>query len=202
VHRLQQHEGDVELTARVTALRKARTPAARIGLALRGNLEAGARMVAFVLELSNTGQRVRLQRRAQDDGTIATTDDMRPPAPVADGGAPPDAGPADAGDSDGGVDAGTPAVPLQPTWLKLVRVGQRFVGFISDDGNSWTAVIDLPTFVIASNAYVGVILASGTEAETASGTVESFTVGPPVTPLPLRPDAGADSGLADGPATD
>ena len=57
VHRIQQHEGDVELTARVTALRKARMPAARIGLALRGNLAAGARMVAFVLELSNTGQR-------------------------------------------------------------------------------------------------------------------------------------------------
>jgi regulation of enolase protein 1 (concanavalin A-like superfamily) len=197
VHRIQHHEGDVELTARVTALRKARMPAARIGLALRGNLTAGARMVTFVLELSNTGQRFRLQRRAQDDGTIATTDDMRPRV-VPDGGAP-DAAPVDAADTDSGVDAGPPPVPLQPTWLKLSRVGQRFVGFISDDGNTWTAVVDVPGFVIASNAFVGVVLGAGTEAETASATVESFTVGLPVTPLPLPPDAGADSGAADAP---
>ena len=92
-------------------------------------------------------------------------------------------------------------MPLQPTWLKLSRVGQRFVGFISEDGNTWTAVIDVPSFVIASNAFAGVVLGAGTEAETASGTLESFTVGSPVTPHP-SPDAGADSGAGDAPATD
>jgi hypothetical protein len=207
VHRIEQHLGDVELTARVTALRNGGDRAARIGLALRGNLAGGARMVSFVLELAAGGQRYRMQRRAQDDGNISTTEDMRMVA-VPDGGAPegptgPDSSSSDtASPSDGGLDAGPPAAILQPTWLKLVRVGQRFVGFISDNGSSWEPVIDLPSFVIASNAFVGMVLTSGSEADTASGTLESFTIGPPVTPLPVRPDAGTpDSGL-DAPATD
>jgi hypothetical protein len=64
-------------------------------------------------------------------------------------------------------------------------------------------VIDVPSFVIASNAFAGVILASGSEAETAAGTVESFTITAPVTPLPVRPDAGMpDASDGDAAASD
>jgi regulation of enolase protein 1 (concanavalin A-like superfamily) len=203
VYRTEQQLGDVEVTARVAALRRGGNAAARIGLALRGNLEGGARMAAFVLELSNTRQRYRLQRRAQDDGNLTNTEDMRAMA-VPDGGALADAAPVatDAAASDGGgVDAAPPPIELQPVWLKLVRVGQRFVGFISEDGNTWLAVVDVPSFVIASNALAGVILTSGSEGETSSGTVESLTIGAPVTPLPVRPDAGMpDAPAADAPA--
>jgi hypothetical protein len=202
VYRTDQHLGDVELTARVTALQHGNA-AARIGLALRGNLEGGARMAAFVLELSNTRQRYRLQRRAQDEGNLTNTD-FTPMGAGPDGGAPEAPVAIDASESDGGVDAAPPPpIALQPVWLKLVRVGQRFVGFISEDGNSWQAVIDVPSFVIASNAFAGVILTSGSEAETASGTIESFTITAPVTPLPVRPDAGMpDASGGDAAASD
>jgi regulation of enolase protein 1 (concanavalin A-like superfamily) len=188
VHRATQHIGDVEVTARVAGLKYPGNRSARIGIMLRGSMGAGARMAAFVLELGPNGQRYRLQRRAQDGGNISTSEDNLPdPTPAADGGAP-------AG-SDAAADAGAAATPamLKPTWLKLVRVGHRFVGFISEDGRRWTAVVDLPSFVIASNAFVGVTLTSGTEGESALGQIENVTIASPTTALPVRPDAGADA---------
>jgi hypothetical protein len=72
-------------------------------------------------------------------------------------------------------------------------VGQRFVGFTSTDGTTWTAVVDVPEFVVAANAYVGVVATSGTEGTMASVVIENVTITPPVTPLPVRPDAAAPS---------
>jgi hypothetical protein len=184
VHRLNQHIGDVEITGRVTALTYAGTRAARIGIMLRGMLTEDARMASFVLELGPNGQRYRLQRRAQDGGNISTTEDMSIVPP--DGGvdAAPDA-------ADAATDAGPPVRTLAPIWIKLVRVGHRFVGFVSEDGDDFRPVIDLPSFVIASNAFVGVALTSGTEAETSSGRIEDVTITAVETDLPIRPDAGA-----------
>jgi hypothetical protein len=194
---VQQHLGDIELTAKVTALTYSGTKAARIGLMLRGAMGAEARMVAFVVELGPQGQRYRLQRRSQDGGNITTTEDMTPMPAPADGGVADAPAPAPVPAADGGSDVGdggvapTPVVALKPIWLKLVRVGQRFVGFVSEDGRRYRAVIDLPSFVVASNAFVGVTLTSGTETGMVSGRIENVTIAAPTTDLPERPDAGA-----------
>src|SRR5204863_8879376 len=92
-----------------------------------------------------------------------------------------------------GVDGGAaPTQALQPTWIKFLRVGSRFAGFTSADGVSWRLVADVPDFVIASNAYAGIVATSGSEAAMASTVIENITVAaPPVTVLPARPDAGA-----------
>jgi hypothetical protein len=194
VHRVQQHLGDIELTAKVTALTYSGTKAARIGLMLRGAMGPEARMVAFVVELGPQGQRYRLQRRSQDAGNISTTEDMTPVVAPADGGVADAAAPAPVADggNDGGV-APTPVVALKPIWLKLVRVGARFVGFVSEDGRRFRAVIDLPGFVVASNAFVGVTLTSGTETGMVSGRIENVTIAAPTTDLPERPDAAPAS---------
>ena len=126
VHRNAQHLGDVEVTGKVTALSYAGTTASRIGLMLRGSMGADARMMSFVLELGPNGQRYRFQRRAQDGGNISNSEDMTV--------VPPDAGaPADMAEGDAADAAAPPAATLSPIWLKLVRVGQRFVGFVSDE---------------------------------------------------------------------
>jgi hypothetical protein len=203
VHRNTQHLGDVEITGRVTGLTYSGTKPARIGLMLRGMLRGDARMAAFLLELGPAGQKLRLQRRAQDNGNISTTEDMTPVA-GADGGAPDSAAPvADAAVGDAGAsgDGGRPGtvVDLVPTWIKLVRVGHRFVGLVSPDGRRWRVVIDLPNFVIATNAFLGVALTSGTEGGPATGRIENVTiVSPPETDLPERPDAGADAAKDSG----
>jgi regulation of enolase protein 1 (concanavalin A-like superfamily)/uncharacterized membrane protein (UPF0127 family) len=190
VHRNAQHLGDIEVTGKVTALTYAATTASRIGLMLRGSMGADARMMSFVLELGPNGQRFRFQRRAQDGGNISNTEDMTVVPP--DAGAPADMAAGDAADA-----AAPPAAMLRPTWLKLVRVGQRFVGFVSDNGSTWKAVIDLPSFVIASNAFVGVVLTSGREGDSASGRIENVTIAAPTIKLPERPDAAADAMMYD-----
>jgi hypothetical protein len=206
VHQLVQQEKDVEITVKVSALSVPANRTAKVGLALRGALTPGARMVTFLLELSaNNGQRYRLQRRAQDNGDVDTTDQPRPPAP--DGGAgdaadaapdtSPDTAVADAAATDGSTDGGVPLLTLHPITLKLVRAGNRFVGFISENGTTFEPVIDLPSFVIAMNGFAGVFLTSGNEGQAVSATLENLTIGPPVTPLPVRPDAappGDDAG--------
>jgi hypothetical protein len=197
VHRRNQHLGDVEITARVTELRYTGNRPARVGLMLRGMLRGDARMVAFVVELSPTRQRYRLQRRAQDGGNVSTTEDMTLPPPP-DAGASADLAPAGGGSDSGPDAAATPAMTLAPVWLKLVRVGHRFVGFVSSNGRTWRAAVDLPSFVVASNAFVGVALTSGDEGATASGRIENLTIAAPTTMLPQRPDAAVPD--ADGDA--
>jgi hypothetical protein len=188
VHRNAPALGDVEVTAQIAAMEYG-SKAARVGVALRGMLRGDARMVSFVVEIGPNGQRYRLQRRAQDGGDVSTTEDQTPK---------PDGGVADAAPAgDAGADGGAPVVAFQPVWLKLVRVGHRFVGFVSNDGRRYRPVIDLPSFVVASNAFAGVTLASMTEGETVDSRVENVTVvSPPTTelpPLPVKPDAGADA---------
>jgi len=193
VHRTAQHLGDVELTARVTDLQYAGTRPAKIGLMLRGMLRGDARMLSFVLELGPSGQVYRIQRRAQDGGNISTDNEPMMPTGT-DGGvdSAPDV-------ADAATDAGPPPAVLTPVSIKLVRVGHRFVGFVSTNGTTWRPVIDLPSFVIATNAYLGVVLTSGTEGGTANGRIENVTIGPVETPLPVRPDAGTDA-MTDAPA--
>jgi hypothetical protein len=195
LHRIEQYIGDVEITGRVTALNYVGSSRSRIGFALRSGLASGARMVSFVVELGQqNGQRYALVRRSGDGGDVNTTNGMLPGA-RADAGAPPE--PADAGGADA---APPPPVDLDPVWLKLVRVGNRFVGFINTSANgrgTWTKVVDLPSFVVSSNAYVGVIATSGSEGAVASATIEDVTIAsPPTTRLPPLPDAGAPSGDA------
>jgi hypothetical protein len=190
VHRNTPFIGDIEVTAHVTALTSAGNETLRAGVLLRNGLEQGDRMAGFVIELGPNGQRYIIQRRGADDGNITTTAPMPPPGPdggVADG-ATPDAAGADAAAPDGGVTR--PA--LVPTYVKLVRVGNRFVGFTSTNGTKWDPVVDVTGFVIATNALAGVIVTSGREEAAAQGTLENVQIQtPPVTPLPLLPDAAA-----------
>jgi hypothetical protein len=182
----------VEITGRITDLNYVGNSKSRVGFSLRSGLASGARMVSFVAELSQaTGQRYMLVRRSGDGGDVSTTNGMIPGA-SADAGAPKDtAEPADAGGADA---APPPPVPLQEVWLKLVRVGNRFVGFINTSANgrgTWTKVVDLPGFVVSSNAFVGVMATSSNEGAVAGATVENVTiVSPPTTMLPPIPDAG------------
>ena len=204
VHRTAQHLGDLEITGRVTALGYSGEKAARAGFMLRSGLEAGARMVSFVVDLSAKGQRYYMVRRAGDDGNVTSTLDMRP-GPDA-GAAPDTAAPAaDADPADAAaVDAGVMATPLEPVWLKLVRVDDRFVGLISTKRNpgtnDWIVVVDLRGFVVAQNAFVGVVATSSNQASGASATLEDVTFSTkPTVKLPAV-DAGAPpDATSDGP---
>ncbi len=93
--------------------------------------------------------------------------------------------------------AAPPAATLRPIWLKLVRVGQRFVGFVSENGSTWRRSSTCPASSSPRNAFVGVVLTSGREGDSASGRIENVTIGAPTIMLPARPDAAADAMMYD-----
>ena len=181
--------GDLELTAHLTTLTSAGNENLRAGLVFRNGFDVGDRMAAFGISLTAAnGQRPVLIRRALDNGDVTTT--FPTPPPIPDGGVP-DAEP-DAAATDASVDAGPKLRPaLVPTWLKLVRVGNRFAGFTSTNGVRFDYAFEVPPgFVIASNAFAGLFVTSQTEGAPAEATLEQVTIRqPPVTELPALPDA-------------
>jgi hypothetical protein len=48
---------------------------------------------------------------------------------------------------------------MQPYWLKLERSGNRFTGFISADGESWTKVAET-TAELPSRSFAGLAASS------------------------------------------
>jgi hypothetical protein len=199
VHRNIPFIGDVELTARVAVLTSPGTETLRAGVLLRNGLDQGDRIAGFGVELSaNNGQRPVHLRRSADDGNVTA---QFPMVAAPDGGAADSAPPDTASDDAGDVDAGPKLRPaLTPLFVKLVRVGNRFVGFTSPNGRNFEPQVDVTGLVIATNALAGVFVTSGSEAAAAEGTLENVTiVSPPVTALPLLPDAGPpEAGAPDG----
>src|SRR5256886_2049593 len=49
-----------------------------------------------------------------------------------------------------------------PYWLKLVRSGSSFSGYVSPDGNTWTQVGSAQTISMAQTVYVGLAVSSNT----------------------------------------
>jgi hypothetical protein len=193
VHQEEQVIGDAEVTVKIASL--AGAAAARAGIAMRSSLAAGARMVFFGVNPS--GGLVHTARTS-DNGN---TSNQNPPprdagAPADAAAAAPEAGvaPTDAAaappDAGTGADAAPP--PFAPIWLKLVREGNRFVGFTSSDGTTWSLWADRLDANISDNVYVGVAVTGGGPSALSSVVVESFSiVAPPQLMLQRRPDAAA-----------
>jgi hypothetical protein len=55
----------------------------------------------------------------------------------------------------GAVSQATPAAQPGPLWVKLVRSGNKFTGYQSQDGNTWIQVGSQQTISMASKVYVG-----------------------------------------------
>jgi len=62
-------------------------------------------------------------------------------------------------------------------WVKLVRTGNTFVGFVSADGVNWTQAGTPTTVVMASNVYIGLALCSQGGTDTATFDNVLTTVG-------------------------
>jgi regulation of enolase protein 1 (concanavalin A-like superfamily) len=62
------------------------------------------------------------------------------------------------------------AIPALPYWVKLVRSGSTFSGYISADGANWVQVGATQTISMAQNVYIGLAV-SGNDNNTASANV-------------------------------
>jgi regulation of enolase protein 1 (concanavalin A-like superfamily) len=64
--------------------------------------------------------------------------------------------------------------PTAPYWVKLVRVGNTFIGYYSPDGVNWTQQGTV-TFTMASTAYVGLALTSHNSSSLCTATFDNVT---------------------------
>jgi hypothetical protein len=166
VHRREQQVGDVELSARITALSQAGSGTARAGLMLRSGLSPDARMLALVVELGPKGQRYSLVKRAYDGAAVTITS----------------------------MAISAPSPSLQPVWLKLTRVGNGFLGQVSagsDRNGPFVTVAQVSGFIIPANALVGVAAAAGSDDAVSAATIEDFALAiPPAPTMPPPVDGG------------
>ncbi|MGH3088792.1 MAG: hypothetical protein ACRDSJ_15915, partial [Rubrobacteraceae bacterium] len=64
-----------------------------------------------------------------------------------------------------------------PYWVKVVRTGKSFYGYRSPDGVAWTLVKRV-SITMGSNAYIGLVLTSHTNAVSASATFDNIALTP------------------------
>jgi hypothetical protein len=68
----------------------------------------------------------------------------------------------------------------RPLWLRLVRKGDEFSGFLSDDGKEWKQVGDTHTIEnFAREAYVGLALSAHDDGEYSSVTFDNLAITTP-----------------------
>lgn len=80
--------------------------------------------------------------------------------------------------STGGTTTGTfpSTTPAPPYWVKLVRSGSAFSGYASTDGITWTQLGTPQTVSMATNAYVGLAVASGSNSNLSTATFDNVSV--------------------------
>ena len=85
--------------------------------------------------------------------------------------------------STGGSTTVTAGVGVAPYWVKLVRSGNLFSGYVSSDGVNF-ALVGSSTIGMASSVYVGLIVTSHTNSVLCSAALDGVTVSGPAPLLP------------------
>ena len=100
-----------------------------------------------------------------------------------------------------GASAGTQSIsyssPASPYWVKLVRSGSTFTGYISQNNFDWTQVATT-TINMAQNVYIGLGLASGAATTLETATFDSVSVNSSAAPAPVITGFSATTGSVGG----
>lgn len=70
-----------------------------------------------------------------------------------------------------------------PAWVRLVRTGSKFDGYISTDGQAWT-LVGTWTVSMGSNVYLGLVANAHDITKTAAATFDQITLSDPVVTAP------------------
>jgi type IX secretion system substrate protein len=74
--------------------------------------------------------------------------------------------------------------PVAPYWVRILSTSNKYVGYISPDGNNWTAV-DSITIALGSNPYAGIAYTSHDNTQLGAAVVDNVTVNQLGIPLPV-----------------
>jgi RHS repeat-associated protein len=81
-----------------------------------------------------------------------------------------------------------------PYWLELVRSGNTVSCYTSADGVNWVQMGASQTITMASNVYVGLVVASGGSSTLGTATFENVSVSSTVSPAPIITSLSATTG--------
>ena len=79
-----------------------------------------------------------------------------------------------------------------PAWIKLVRQGSNFAGYVSGDGTTWT-LVGSETIAMAGNVYVGLAVTSHDNVVLCTGMLDSVAV----TAVPVQTPSSTELLLRD-----
>jgi hypothetical protein len=79
----------------------------------------------------------------------------------------------------GGTTTGTNRAATAPEWVKIVRSGNTFTGYISEDGINWGTPVGQATISMSSQAFIGLALTSHNNTQLATGRISNVSVASP-----------------------
>jgi RHS repeat-associated protein len=92
-------------------------------------------------------------------------------------------------------------ISSQYYWVKLTRAGSTFSSYSSPDGVNWTQLGPSQTISMASNAYAGLVVESGSGGSLVTATFDNVSVSSAATPTPVITSVSATTGSVGSPVT-
>jgi regulation of enolase protein 1 (concanavalin A-like superfamily)/uncharacterized membrane protein len=89
----------------------------------------------------------------------------------------------------------TTPISALPYWVKLVRSGSNFSGYISADGTNWVQVGTAVTITMAQNVYIGLAVSANNNSVVATATFDSVSIDSAAAPAPVISSISANTGL-------
>jgi regulation of enolase protein 1 (concanavalin A-like superfamily) len=81
-----------------------------------------------------------------------------------------------------------------PYWVKLVRSGNTFTGYISTDGVNWVQVGSTQTVIMAQNVYIGLALSANNNSVLATATFDNVSISSAAAPAPVISSLSVNTG--------
>jgi RHS repeat-associated protein len=89
------------------------------------------------------------------------------------------------------VNGGSAALPY---WVKVVRSGTAFSGYMSIDNVNWVQIGNTQTITMAQNVYVGLAVASGATSSTTTAAFDNLSITSNPDPAPVITSVSATTG--------
>lgn len=99
-------------------------------------------------------------------------------------------------DTTGGsaVDAGEVSGPTVPYWVRLVRSGNNFTGYMSSDGSTWTQIANAVSISMSNTVEVGLVICAHSSSALSTATFDNVSIDYPYFTLSLSPDTQTVNG--------
>ena len=94
------------------------------------------------------------------------------------------------------ADAADISGPAAPYWVRVVRSGTNFTGFMSSDGATWTQITNAIPITMSSNVMVGLAVCAHNSSTLSTATFDNVSIDYPYFTLSISPPVQGVNGNA------